>query len=129
MGYIVYLMLLFTIDLEKDEKQSADNIFKVFLYNNIMSICLQSICFEINPIFYVFGRYLGNTSNFAESGDPLTRFLDKLFEEAIQDSTEEVVRDTVRELASDHMRVNSTAAVVDDLLLDHLQDIEGEMAS
>lgn len=72
-------------------------------------------------------EYLGNTSNFAESGDPLTRFLDKLFEEAIQDSTEEVVRDTVRELASDHMRVNSTAAVVDDLLLDHLQDIEGEM--
>lgn len=39
------------------------------------------------------------------------------------------MRDTVRELASDHMRVNSTAAVVDDLLLDHLQDIEGEMAS
>lgn len=72
-------------------------------------------------------EYLGNSTNFAESGDPLTRFLDKLFEEAIQDSTEEVVRDTVRELASDHMSVNSTAAVVDDLLLDHLQDIEGEM--
>lgn len=101
---------------------------RYFWYNIIIGFWLLNTRWK-KPIFYVFGRYLGNSTNFAESGDPLTRFLDKLFEEAIQDSTEEVVRDTVRELASDHMSVNSTAAVVDDLLLDHLQDIEGEMVS
>lgn len=56
-------------------------------------------------------------------------FLDKVVEDAIQDCTDEVVRDTVREMASDHMRVSSAAAVVDELVLDHLQDIQRGLVS
>ncbi|XP_048776948.2 uncharacterized protein LOC125681077 isoform X2 [Ostrea edulis] len=68
-------------------------------------------------------EYMGH-NNEVHSGDPLVMFLDKVVEDAIQDCTDEVVRDTVREMASDHMRVSSAAAVVDELVLDHLQDIQ-----
>nr|XP_022326581.1 uncharacterized protein LOC111126331 isoform X1 [Crassostrea virginica] len=69
--------------------------------------------------------YLETNSDF--TGDPLTRFLDKIIEDSIRDSAEEVVRDTIRDLASDHMRVNSATEMLDELVLDHLQDIQREL--
>ena len=71
--------------------------------------------------------YLETNSDF--TGDPLTRFLDKIIEDSIRDSAEEVVRDTIRDLASDHMRVNSATEMLDELVLDHLQDIQRELVS
>lgn len=130
-----------TKGFEEIEPKSREDLTKKYKAFNIKSYPAASIGDDIvhdvvklmtreavrGALGEMVNEYLGNSTNFSESGDPLTRFLDNLVEEAIQDSTEEVVRETVRELASDHMRVNSTVAVVDDILLDHLQDIQGEI--
>ena len=59
--------------------------------------------------------------------DPLESFLTRLVNDAVSEATTTVVKETVREMASEYVEYRQVDVVLDDLLADYLDEIGAEL--
>ena len=72
----------------------------------------------------LFSRYMLYTQL---DQDPLESFLTRLVNDAVQEASTSVVRETVKEMARDYVEYKQVDEVLDDLLADYLDEIGQEL--
>ena len=55
--------------------------------------------------------------------DPLESFLTRLLNDAVQQASEDIVKETVREMARDYVEVKHNEIVFDDLFQDYMDEV------